>query len=168
MSSNDGNMTILDSLSGESLDCFQIALLDRVANTHLPELYSVLGKNKLMKFLDVFGGITITVPQREVVTTALRDVCIFAELVKACSSARPRVVKELALKYSLTDGVVRRIYSEMEGRMERYHFQFSRGNYGTESAASSTDGGLPPNVEGVGDVCRDSSSDESRQQGSSR
>ncbi len=83
--------------------------------TNLPEIYDFLsdpelmttnGDKRFLNFLDLFGGLSITVPDRQRVAAMVRDIAIFRSMLE--NSMRPNVDR-LAQLYSLPVEQVRQI-----------------------------------------------------------
>jgi hypothetical protein len=122
VNTDPGELKIFDQLTGRSLEILELVLVDVASKTHLPEIFSIFGKESFLKFLDVFAGATIHVPQRSVIENAIRDVQIYLILKKASEDSQASLVREMAERYSISTGTVRRKFVEMEERLKRFKF----------------------------------------------
>ena len=113
------NFAIFDTGSAKHIDVLQVSLLRAGKHTLLPELYDIFGKDKLLKFLDIFAGTTIEVPSKKVLESAIRDTYIYLSLENIRKGGGNRkksdVVKDLADRYSIESSEVLRIYADMKG-----------------------------------------------------
>lgn len=98
---------ILDTRLRKHMDLFRLVLLQSGQYTLFPEMLEVFGEEAVIKFLDIFGGITVRVPDRGVLERAVRDVDIYVTMSK-CSTAD--VAGDLARKYDIDEGYVRELY----------------------------------------------------------
>ena len=73
---------IFDRGSLKHIDALQVALLRAGKDTLLPEIYDIFGKDKLLKFLDIFSGATIRVPPRKVLEDSIRDTYVYLTMEK--------------------------------------------------------------------------------------
>ena len=64
---------------GRAVDVLLLVLMRDSSETLMPELFEIFGKDALVKFLDIFGGRTIQVPDRAYLVRAARDVDIYLE-----------------------------------------------------------------------------------------
>ena len=103
-------VSILDAHAARKIDALQVALL-RISHTSvLPELYEVFGTETLLEFLDIFGGVTVEVPSREILENAIRDTFIFFQLDTCEDSEKSDVEKDLSDRYGITKLQVKHIY----------------------------------------------------------
>lgn len=119
----DDSLSIFDSVSSEFLDMLQLVLMETAAQSHLPEIFKVFGKESVLKFIDIFSGTTITVPKREVIENCMRDVSILLQMRKVGADSQATLVRDLAVRYNMTAGQVRRVFVDMEERLKRYKFE---------------------------------------------
>jgi hypothetical protein len=98
---------ILDKDLAELMDVFHVVLLDTAAHTVLPELLEVFGAEKVIKFMDLFAGITLKVPSREILNDSANKAFIFNKLRRDDS---PENVALVAKEYGLTVASVTSIY----------------------------------------------------------
>lgn len=106
---------ILDTRLRKHMDLFRLVLLQTGQYTLFPEMLEVFGQESVIKFLDIFGGITIRVPDRGVLERAVRDVDIYVTMAK-CDN--PEVVGDLARKYEVDEGYVRELYLKVASLQE--------------------------------------------------
>jgi Mor family transcriptional regulator len=111
---------IFDSISGEYLDILQVTLMDIASQTHVPELYKIFGRENFLKFLDIFGGSTISVPSRDVLEGCMRDINIYLVMRKSGVDHQATLARDLAVKYQMSPGQVRSIFVKMEQKLQRY------------------------------------------------
>lgn len=93
------------------LPAFFSLLIGTARETLLPDILEVVGHDALLKFLDVFAGMTITVPSRDVLVQLARDADIYARY-------RADNVHTLATDHELTDDQVREIYRQAKAIVE--------------------------------------------------
>lgn len=67
----------------EGRDLLKLVLLQADELSMLPELFDIFGSNTLLRFLDVFGGMTLRVPTRSDIERAIRDVTLFLGVSRA-------------------------------------------------------------------------------------
>ena len=109
---------ITDSDTVKHLDVFQMVLLSVAERTPLPELYEVFGQDKLVQFLDIFAGCTITVPPADIIANAVRDVDIYTSLERT-GTDHTDTVDDLARKYEMKNDRIRSIYSRVDKLIDR-------------------------------------------------
>lgn len=102
---------ILDPDVEGHFDTFQLLFMTSAQRTLLPELLEIFGEEALMKFLDIFGGVTFKVPDRSLLERAVRDTDIYETVRK---SDAPEVVEHLSRKYSLPQEYVREIWRRVK------------------------------------------------------
>jgi hypothetical protein len=107
---------IFDRGSLKHIDALQVALLRAGKDTLLPEIYDIFGKDKLLKFLDIFAGTTVVVPTKKVVEDSIRDTYIYLGMEKAKAQRKEMadVVRDLALRYDIDNRDVHTIYEDMK------------------------------------------------------
>jgi len=124
-STRKSQFNIFDPGAVNHIDALQVALLRSSKDTLLPELYEIFGKSKLLKFLDIFSGTTIVVPDRDLVENSIRDTFIYISVSKAVTYRKKErvmgIVKDLADRYSISKDDVWNIYQSMK--------RFSSGSY---------------------------------------
>lgn len=92
-------------------DLLLFALIIDNKYTLLPEIYKVFGKKYLLKFLDVFGGSTISVPSHEDLLYTVKNVQIYLD-AKFRVDGYP-TFSEIAKKYGISKKEALEIYHEM-------------------------------------------------------
>lgn len=85
-------------------------------DTLVPELFSFLGEELAIEFVQIFGGTKINVPSWKKVMDLQRNLEIFEEMCFASSAA---TVKRMAAKYDITEVWVRRIYALMRSEVPK-------------------------------------------------
>lgn len=105
---------LLDQRGKRMLSPLYLMMLYSCEITHLPELVDAFGDEHALKFLDLFAGMTIRVPQRAVIEQAMRDVRIWMEMTMT-----PEKGPDLATEYALDADAIARIYRETAQRMEQ-------------------------------------------------
>lgn len=106
------SLDILNSADRKVLDTLYLVLLDLGQQSLLPELLEVFGKETLIKFLDVFAGVTVQVPPAEEIKRAVRDTNIYVTLSQAQN--RAEALKSLELEHSLDERSIRRIEAKID------------------------------------------------------
>ena len=89
----------------------------------MPELFEIFGEELVLKFLDIFAGKTITLPNRDVLERRMRDVRIWmAVTAKATdpNETTAEVVKELSNEYGVTEKHVRLLYEKVKSYMDKF------------------------------------------------
>ena len=114
------SLQIFDTVGLRDVDVLRVALIDCCTESHIPELYDIFGREAFLKFLDVFAGATIVCPSHETLSQCIRNVGIYLRVVREPDDTRPRLVRDLAVKYKITRSQVLRIFVEMEDRLKRY------------------------------------------------
>lgn len=104
-------MKILD-VTGNAADIFYVLLMYSGQYDFLPELYEVLGKEKMIQVLDIFAGTTIKFPQDKELERIAAEVSIYMRVRRAPKGARPEVIKDLADVYQTTEDTIRVIYDK--------------------------------------------------------
>lgn len=114
--------SIFDPVSGQSLDLIKVALLEFGIESHLPELFDIFGEDALLKFLDIFGGCTITIPSRHEVRDVIRDVRVYLELsrIPRTTEGRQNIVGELCTRYDISARTLYNIFERMERSFKKY------------------------------------------------
>lgn len=97
---------------------FRTLLYEAAGLSHLRQLYEVFGPESLLKFFDLFAGVTIEVPSREKIEKALRDTRIFFLMNRAAVGHRAQQARELAGEFGLSTGQVSAIYLHLRKRYE--------------------------------------------------
>ncbi len=103
----------LDPAAFSGLDKISAFLFLHWPFSHLHELYEIFGREKLEQFMEVFAGMTLRVPSKEVLSDALRDHTIYEGLSGGTVS-----VAELAKRYNLPASTVYDIQERVRGFYE--------------------------------------------------
>ncbi len=93
-------LQLLDLDVVQYVDALTVLLLRQYEATHLPDLLSVFGPEKLTKFLTLFAGTTIQVPSTEVLYKLAREADIYTTMRKGGDVAR------LARRYDMSQAEV--------------------------------------------------------------
>lgn len=104
----DDALSIIDPEVRRHFPIFMALLFQRVQRTLLPEILDIFGQEAFLKFIDVFAGTTVTVPDRTVLTNLVRDADIYARLQEGEST------EALADKYGITTEAVRWIHHQVK------------------------------------------------------
>lgn len=118
-SNQQPNIRILDGSLTRHVDAFRLTLIDRTPKTIFPELVEIFGSEAAVKFMDIFHGLTIKVPSRELLDFCVRDADIYARLSSAYSSS---AVHALAEKYKVTESQILHTYHYMVKLHKRYGY----------------------------------------------
>jgi hypothetical protein len=110
-------MRVLD-VTGHAADVFYILLMYSGQYDFLPELYEVLGKEKMVQLLDIFAGVTVKFPSEKVLERLAAEVSIYLRIKQASEKMRPEVIKDLATHHMLAEDVVRDIYTKTASVIE--------------------------------------------------
>ncbi len=105
--SSPHNPHILDKDLLELVDVFHVVLLDTAAHTVLPEILEVFGVDTAIKFMDLFAGVTLKVPSREILNDSANKAFIFNKLRQDDS---PENVRRVAQEYGMTVEAVTSVY----------------------------------------------------------
>jgi len=101
-------------------DILLFALITNNRYSILPEIYRVFGKEKFLKFIDIFGGSTISVPSHESLLRTIRNVRIFLE-IKNQNNGKPSV-SDVAAKYGVSKAIALKAFHEMKSKIEEEGF----------------------------------------------
>ena len=105
--------------SEEEALVFRTLLYEAAGLSHIRQLYEVFGAKCLLKFFDLFAGVTIEVPSREKIEKAIRDTRIFFLINRAKVGHRAGQARELAAEFGLAPCTVTQIYLAIRKRYER-------------------------------------------------
>lgn len=108
------NLSIFDKVLAEHTDVLYFSLMDAASESILPEILEVVGKENMVKFLDIFGGRTVTIPNRKVLERSIRDSVIYIETSRDDSL---EVTDMLASRYEISTDRVNRIATRMREMM---------------------------------------------------
>ena len=109
---------ILDPQDRDLADTFRVIMLSACSQTIFPELLEIFGYDAVIKFMDVFGGLTVKVPSRTFLKQATRDIDIFRMMKD--SPDQEVAVDFLANKYDMDPVYVRDCYARVKSIRERY------------------------------------------------
>ena len=110
---------ILDPNVRNHLDTFRVVMLSTASRTIFPELLEIFGPEAVVKFLDIFGGLTIKIPERSFLEQAARDTDIYQMMSNGGNQGE--IVKYLANKYDMTVEHVRLCYQRVIDIRQRYN-----------------------------------------------
>lgn len=109
---------ILDPQVRDHVDTLRVILLSACSQTIFPELLEIFGPEQVVRFMDIFGGLTIKVPSRTFLQQATRDVDIYTMMT---NSPEPEAaVDYLAIKYDMDPVYVRDCFSRVKEIRRRY------------------------------------------------
>jgi hypothetical protein len=110
---------LLDKRIGKHMDVFRLMLTLAGEKTVLPEILEVFGNDMTVKFLDIFAGVTIKVPSRDIITDAARDTDIYLTCKKA---ADPKEVYELlADRYEVEAWWIKKHFAELDKALSKHY-----------------------------------------------
>jgi hypothetical protein len=109
---------ILDKSSGSYVDILRFIVSEACPKSHIPLIEEVFGRDSMLKFLDIFAGMTFKVPPREVLEKHMRDVAIYMTLNKMSPPKRVQAIKALAHRYGTTAGDIRSTFVHVEKLFE--------------------------------------------------
>jgi|WetSurSiteA1Bulk_404760.scaffolds.fasta_scaffold00320_20 Mor family transcriptional regulator len=108
-------LNIVGPETKDYLEVFQVLFVDKVSDTVLPELLDIFGHDALLKFLDIFCGTTIKIPDRDVLKTVLRNTEIYTSMKRGNTD-----IKYLARKHNINEHTIREIYSQVKETLSKY------------------------------------------------
>ena len=111
-----GVLSILDKSLMNNADAFMQILMYRAQATLLPELYEVFGTEQVQKFLDIFAGCVIRVPENNIITECARLSAIYHFVEKSTDTGE--ALSELAAQYGCTKKEVGKMYLEAQAILE--------------------------------------------------
>lgn len=109
---------ILDPQIRSHVDTLRVILLNACARTVFPELLDIFGPDAVIKFMDIFGGLTIKVPDRSFLIQAIRDVDVYTMMSKALDDSA--TIAYLSKKYDIPGEYVREIHNRVKLVREKY------------------------------------------------
>ena len=114
MAESDGPLdaTAIDfAISNKAVfDVLFAVLLHDTEETLIPEIYEIFGAEYTIKFLELFAGTVVTVPDRNCVEQAMMDMDIFLTLSEAAPDEQTVAVQRLALKYDRSADAINNRY----------------------------------------------------------
>ncbi len=69
-------------LSTAAQDHMFLALVSSDGLSIVPDRFRILGRDKFLKFVELFGGVTVKFPSKERIEAALRDVSIYHRYIQ--------------------------------------------------------------------------------------
>lgn len=109
---------ILDPQVRECVDTLRVILLSACSRTIFPELLEIFGPEAVVKFMDIFGGLTVKIPDRSFLIQATRDVDIYKMMSE--SPDDEAAADYLARKYDMSSDYVRECYDRVKKIRGRY------------------------------------------------
>lgn len=106
---------VFDKLVAKNVHILQVVLSSMDEENLLPELYEIFGREALLKFLDIFGGVTIRVPKRDIVRSAVEKVKVWIVLENKLAT-----VAQLSEEMGKSEAHIRRLYSMAKKELNRY------------------------------------------------
>jgi hypothetical protein len=94
------------------MDVFRVVLVQSVQYTLFPELLEIFGPEKVLKFMDIFGGMTIKVPDRSILERIVRDVDIYVTITG--SPDVTEAVDLLSVRHQLPPEYVKEVYQRVK------------------------------------------------------
>jgi hypothetical protein len=110
---------ILDPNVRNHIDTFRVVMLSTASRTIFPEILEIFGPEAAIKFLDVFGGLTIKVPERSFLEQAARDTDIYHMM--SSGGNQSDIIEYLATKYDMEPDYVRTCYQRVLDIRHRYN-----------------------------------------------
>ncbi len=110
---------IYDGLKNEAeAELFRVLLFEAAGVSHVRQLYEVFGADCLLKFFDLFAGVTLEVPSREKIERAIRDTRIFFLLNRAKVGYRSEQSRQLAREFDMSPHTVNDIFFRIRKRFD--------------------------------------------------
>lgn len=97
----------LDKTTKREVDLLYLTLVHSARFTCLPEIYECFGREATIRFLDIFGGMTVQVPSHEALAKSIRDVEIYLAYKKLGGIAEAS--RECGENLEITQAAVERI-----------------------------------------------------------
>ena len=115
----NNEVRILDPTVRSHVDVFRVMLLTRCSFSIFPELLEAFGAESVIRFMDIFGGLTIRVPDRNFLEDVSKDADIFhtMETWKDQKDASDF----LAVKYDSDIVDIRNRYRRIKELLEKYN-----------------------------------------------
>lgn len=107
-------VSIYDHVTGSFSTVLRVALERTSPRSHVLALFDIFGQETFLKFLDVFAGTRVDVPSKAKLEDALKQTTIYLELIRTSPGQRSARIKELARKYRMTAGDVRKVFVELD------------------------------------------------------
>jgi len=103
---------------GYAVDVFYVLLMYSTHYDYLPELYEVLGKELMIKILDIFSDVTIQFPSSKELSKLASEVSIYIRIKKSTTKNRTKVISDLADEYLIDVETVNEIYARVKSIVE--------------------------------------------------
>jgi hypothetical protein len=120
------DVSIVDTASGKFVEALAVAMQLSCPDSHIPEILSVFGRSSFLKFLNVFQGLTIKVPSRDVLDAGIRDVSVFLTLTTTSIAQRTHAVRSLAASHGVTPGVIRDGFARVSKAFETLGLRYAQ------------------------------------------
>lgn len=111
----DSRVSIFDRSINTYIDIFNLLFVHVTKETILPEVLEIFGNDLALKFLDIFAGTTIEVPDRDFIVSIIRDADVYNSLEKKKST-----VKLLAKRYDVSEPKISDIYNSVKEIVDSY------------------------------------------------
>lgn len=122
---------LLDDRVQQHLHPLSLVLMHEDEFGLLPEVFQAFGEEHLIRFLDIFAGRTLTIPDRDVLHRRIRDVRIWVTMNQD-SGAAP----ELAKEYGLSEPRIHDINQQIARLASRFGITAVVSDGGEEAAAA--------------------------------
>lgn len=107
------DLYVLDRSVYDCLDVFMALLLNAAEFTLIPDLVGIFGPEATVKFIDIFSGTQIKVPNRDILQTLVREANIYVTMKN-----KPEECKNLARMYEMNEDSVRLAYDRVKKFIE--------------------------------------------------
>jgi len=101
---------IINPKDEKRINALRMILLYRSEGTLIPELFDVFGRDLLFKFLDIFAGTTVKVPDKDTLRRIIRDTAIYLSLLDNYTDLQ---VDYLARRYDISQTEIVNIFEEL-------------------------------------------------------
>lgn len=99
-------------------DVLAITIMIDQKYTFLPEIYEVFGKEKMLKFMSIFGGTTVQVPTEDDLVQTIRDVQLYIDVVNRKNGRPP--FSQIADKYEMTKPFALQVFNRIRKKVEGF------------------------------------------------
>lgn len=103
-------INIINPTDEKRVNALRMIMLYRSEGSLIPELFDVFGRDLLFKFIDIFAGTTVKVPDKETLRRIIRDTAIYISLLDNYSDLQ---VDYLARRYDISQTEVVNIFKEL-------------------------------------------------------
>lgn len=107
---------ILDKSIYDCLDAFMVLLMQAAEFSLLPDILAIFGPEMTVKFIDIFSGTQIKVPNRDILQSIVRDATIYNSMKN--SNNQNHEAKKLAEMYDVTEKIVNSTYERVSKMIE--------------------------------------------------